>query len=78
MKEGSEACGVKIRWGAAWQIDSIAEWEGGSYTYELHNGKTITKDYSLSMEDAMNRYVDLRRSQDRRPFIDGPHFELMV
>ena len=29
-----------------------------------------------SMEDAMNAYVDLRRSQGRRPFIDGPHFEI--
>lgn len=29
-----------------------------------------------SMEDAMNSYVDLRRSQGRRPFVDGPHFEL--
>ena len=29
-------------------------------------------------EDAMNAYIDLRRSQGRRPFIDGPHFELMV
>jgi len=33
-------------------------------------------EYSGSMEDAMNDYVDLRRSQGRRPFIDGPHFEL--
>lgn len=30
-----------------------------------------------SMEEAMNAYVDLRRSQGRRPFIDAPHFELM-
>ena len=29
------------------------------------------------MEDAMNDYIDLRRSQGRRPFIDAPHFELM-
>jgi len=29
-----------------------------------------------SMEEAMNDYIDLRRSQGRRPFIDGPHFEL--
>lgn len=29
-----------------------------------------------TMEEAMNAYVDLRRSQNRRPFIDGPHFEL--
>jgi len=29
-----------------------------------------------SMENAMNDYIDLRRSQGRRPFIDAPHFEL--
>jgi hypothetical protein len=28
------------------------------------------------MEDAMNEYVDLRRSEGKRPFIDGPHFEI--
>ena len=33
--------------------------------------------YDGTMEDAMNEYIDLRRSQSRRPFIDGPHFELM-
>lgn len=49
--------GVSIRWGAAWQIDDIREWDG-------------------TMQDAMMEYIDLRRSQGRRPFIDGPHFEL--
>jgi peptidoglycan L-alanyl-D-glutamate endopeptidase CwlK len=34
--------------------------------------------YTGTAEDAMNAYIDLRRSQSRRPFIDGPHFELMV
>lgn len=29
-----------------------------------------------SMADAMNHYIDERRKQGRRPFIDGPHFEL--
>jgi|TARA_R110000796_G_scaffold6199_1_gene22333 peptidoglycan L-alanyl-D-glutamate endopeptidase CwlK len=29
-----------------------------------------------TMEEAMNSYIDLRRSQGRRPFFDGPHFEL--
>ena len=29
-----------------------------------------------TMEEAMNAYIDLRRSQGRRP-IDGPHFELI-
>lgn len=31
-----------------------------------------------TMEEAMNHYVDTRRSEGRRPFIDAPHFELMV
>jgi peptidoglycan L-alanyl-D-glutamate endopeptidase CwlK len=57
MKEGASAVGVGIRWGAAWQIPDIREWNG-------------------TMEEAMNAYVDLRRSQGKRPFIDGPHFEL--
>ena len=29
-----------------------------------------------TMEAAMNDYIDTRRSQNRRPFIDAPHFEL--
>lgn len=29
-----------------------------------------------SAEDAMNHYIDERRSQNKRPFIDAPHFEL--
>ena len=33
--------------------------------------------YRGTAEDAMMAYVDLRRSQGRRPFIDAPHFELM-
>ena len=33
--------------------------------------------YSGTAEDAMMKYIDLRRSEGRRPFIDGPHFELM-
>ena len=57
MKEGAEAAGIGVRWGAAWHIPDIREWDG-------------------TMEDAMNSYVDLRRSQGRRPFIDAPHFEL--
>jgi peptidoglycan L-alanyl-D-glutamate endopeptidase CwlK len=59
MAEGANAVGCKIRWGAAWHIDSIGQYKG-------------------TMEEAMNEYIDLRRSQGRRPFIDGPHFELMI
>ena len=57
MKEGAEAAGVKLRWGAAWTVDDLGAWEG-------------------SAENAMNSYIDIRRSQGRRPFIDAPHFEL--
>ena len=56
MKEAAVRTGTKIRWGAAWQIDDLRDWEG-------------------TAEEAMNAYIDLRRSQGRRPFIDGPHFE---
>ena len=56
MKQAAQDEGVGIRWGAAWQIPDIREWDG-------------------TMEEAMNAYIDLRRSQSRRPFIDGPHFE---
>ena len=31
-----------------------------------------------TMEDAMNDYIDTRRREGRRPFIDAPHFELMT
>ena len=35
------------------------------------------RSYPSTSEDAMMAYIDLRRSQGRRPFLDGPHFELM-
>ena len=57
MKAAAKETGAQIRWGAAWNIDSITDWD-------------------RPMEDAMNNYIDVRRSQGRRPFIDGPHFEL--
>jgi len=31
-----------------------------------------------TMEEAMNGYIDLRRSQGRRPFLDCPHYELTI
>ncbi len=58
MKIAADEHNIQIRWGAAWHINDLREWDS-------------------SMQDAMNEYIDLRRSQGRRPFIDGPHFELM-
>lgn len=37
---------------------------------------TDIRDWKGTMEEAMNEYIDLRRGQGRRPFIDGPHFEI--
>ena len=58
MAKAAKTHNVAIKWGAAWSIGDIAQWNSG-------------------MEGAMNSYIDLRRSQGRRPFIDGPHFELI-
>lgn len=59
MRLGAIEVGVPLKWGAAWNIPDIREWDG-------------------TMQDAMDFYVDTRRSQKRRPFIDGPHFELIT
>ena len=58
MKRAAIKVDVAVRWGAAWTVTDIREWNG-------------------TMEEAMNSYVDTRRGQGRRPFIDAPHFELM-
>ena len=58
MKDAAKEHGLAIRWGAAWSVPDLANWNG-------------------SAEDAMNSYIDVRRSAGRRPFIDAPHFEVM-
>lgn len=58
MRQAAKEQGVAIRWGAAWNVPDICQWEG-------------------SMEEAMNHYIDTRRSEGRRPWIDAPHFELV-
>ena len=58
MKRAAIEIDVAVRWGAAWTVTDIREWNG-------------------TMEEAMNSYIDTRRGQGRRPFIDAPHFELM-
>ena len=57
---------------AAREIDVPIRW-GAAWTVS-----NIAQFHGGTMEDAMNSYIDERRSQNRRPFIDGPHFELMV
>jgi peptidoglycan LD-endopeptidase CwlK len=58
MKRAAQELQVPIRWGGAWNVSDIRDWEG-------------------TMQEAMNHYIDVRRGQGRKPFIDGPHFELI-
>jgi len=55
---------------AAEELDIAVKW-GAAWS----EGDIRT--YPGTAEDAMMKYIDLRRSQGRRPFIDGPHFELI-
>lgn len=64
IKEAAIVVGVPICWGAAWGTRNMP------YPMDIRK-------WDGTMEEAMNAYIDLRRSQGRRPFIDGPHFELM-
>jgi peptidoglycan L-alanyl-D-glutamate endopeptidase CwlK len=58
MKRAAQELQVPIRWGGAWNVPDIRDWEG-------------------TMQEAMNHYIDVRRGQGRKPFLDGPHFELV-
>ena len=74
--------------GGRWELnlyDEIADAmkEGAaSCDVKLRWGAAWTIDdigaFEGTAENAMNSYIDTRRSQSRRPFIDAPHFELML
>jgi peptidoglycan LD-endopeptidase CwlK len=59
--------GPRVSWELA-VYDDIAD--------AVRQGHKNLTDTKMSAEDLMNEYIDLRRSQSRRPFIDAPHFEL--
>ena len=54
---------------AAVETGAVLRWDAAWHVPDIRR-------YDGTMEDAMNGYVDLRRSQGKRPFIDGPHFEI--
>ena len=54
---------------AADELDIAIVWGAAWHIKDLRS-------FDGTMEDAMNEYIDLRRSQGRRPFIDGPHFQI--
>ena len=55
---------------AATETGAVLRWGAAWHVPDIRK-------YDGTMEDAMNGYVDLRRSQGKRPFIDGPHFEIV-
>jgi len=65
MAQAARDIGVGICWGAAWSTKDV------SYPMDMRY-------WDGTMESAMNAYVDKKRSMDKRAFIDGPHFELIV
>ena len=72
---------------ASWELnlyDDIADairvgavMEGVDVTWGGAWHKTLN-DWDGSAHDLMNEYIDLRRSQGRKPFIDGPHFQIEI
>lgn len=72
--------------GGRWEINLYDEIADAMRKAAIEEGVTIRwgaawhktlNEWDGSAEDLMNEYIDLRRSQGRRPFIDGPHFEIM-
>ena len=54
---------------AAIELNTPIKW-GGAWTVQ------DIRRWHGTMASAMNSYIDERRKAGRRPFIDGPHFEL--
>ena len=54
---------------AAMMIDVPIRWGAAWHIDDI-------REWGGTMEGAMNGYIDLRRSQGRRPFIAAPHFEI--
>ena len=71
---------------ASWELnlyDDIADamkWASTEYGTKIRWGAAWTvpdiANWGGTMEEAMMAYIDLRRGSGKKPFIDGPHFEL--
>ena len=60
MRLGAIGHGMKIRWGGAWHLDDIREWQG--------TGCELVDDYK--------RFYHATNPQGEGPSIDAPHFEI--
>ena len=58
-------------------IKAAAVMEGVDVTWGGAWHKKLN-DWDGTAEELMNQYIDLRRSENRKPFIDGPHFQLEI
>lgn len=72
--------------GIRWELNLYDEIADAMRKAAIEEGVTIRwgaawhktlNEWDGTAEDLMNEYIDLRRSQGRRPFIDGPHFEIV-
>jgi peptidoglycan L-alanyl-D-glutamate endopeptidase CwlK len=54
---------------AAIELNTPLRWGGAWSVQDIRR-------WQGTMQSAMNSYIDERRKAGRRPFIDGPHFEL--
>lgn len=53
------------------KVDVRLRWGAAWTVNDIRNWKG-------TMEEAMNSYIDERRAQGKRPFIDAPHFEIRL
>ena len=71
---------------ASWELNLYDDIADAMKEAAIKEGKSIRwgaawhkplNEWDGSAEDLMNEYIDIRRAEGRRPFIDGPHFELV-
>jgi peptidoglycan L-alanyl-D-glutamate endopeptidase CwlK len=55
---------------AAIELHVPIKWGGAWHIYDI-------RAWPGTVEEAMTNYIDLRRKEGRRPFVDAPHFELV-
>ena len=72
---------------ASWELNLYDDIADAMKKACINQGKRVTwgaawqmelNKWSGTSEELMNAYIDLRRSEGRRPFIDGPHFQLEI
>lgn len=63
MQEASHVLDVPLRWGGFWAPMVIGH---------------TAKEYKMLLDERVERYISKRVSQNKRPFVDGCHFEVMT